>query len=97
MPCHTAPEPLTQLKCPERKEKSANPFDGTPPETRVNEVAAPLTPEEFAEKMRILSELDDRDPEAAHSDGDDLLCDTLKKLGYAEGVELFEKMDKWYA
>ena len=30
MPCHTASEPLTQLKCPERKEKPANPLDVLP-------------------------------------------------------------------
>ena len=54
-----------------------------------------LTPQEFAEKMRELSEMNY--VESAHGPMDNLMCETLKALGYGEGVEIFENTDKWYA
>lgn len=54
-----------------------------------------MTPEEFATKMRELS--DSGDLEGAHVEMDDLMCEILKSLGYGEGVEIFENTDKWYA
>lgn len=63
-----------------------------------------MTPEEFAEKMRELAgDPDDNgyywpgDPEAAHHDMDDLMCEVLESLGYGEGVEIFRNTYKWYA
>jgi hypothetical protein len=57
----------------------------------------PLTPEEFANKMKSLYVKLGGDQEAFHADADDLMCVLLRSLGYAEGVEIFEKADKWYA
>ena len=37
------------------------------------------------------------DPEAAHSDADDILCDLLVDLGFSEVVEAFHAVPKWYA
>lgn len=53
-----------------------------------------MTPEEFANKMAEYAALD---PEGGHSFGDKLMCELLKRLGYEEGVKIFQGMDKWYA
>lgn len=37
------------------------------------------------------------DTEAAHSNADGVLCELLKALGYADVVEEYEKVDKWFA
>lgn len=37
------------------------------------------------------------DPEAAHSKADDLLCTTLKDLGFSALVESYKKVKRWYA
>lgn len=37
------------------------------------------------------------DNEVAHSRADDILCDTLKALGFGELVKAFDEIDKWYA
>ena len=54
-----------------------------------------MTPEEFRNAMMGHKENDD--VEDAHKDADVLMCKVLRSLGYAEGVEVFEKMQKWYA
>lgn len=62
-----------------------------------------MTPEEFATKMREIAKMagdgdaDHGDQEAAHSEGDGLMMDVLRSLGYAEGVEIFRNTPKWYA
>jgi len=33
----------------------------------------------------------------AHIEADDLMCAQLRRLGYGDGVDVFEEMDKWYA
>jgi hypothetical protein len=53
-----------------------------------------MTPEQFKEEMEKLITGDE---EADHSAADRLMCRTLNELGYGSGVEIFEKMDKWYA
>lgn len=47
----------------------------------------------------ILREIsgDDVDVEAAHQDADDVLCDLLTALGFADVVEEWRKVPKWYA
>lgn len=58
----------------------------------------PLTPEEFAAKMRAIYPDDTNyEEEAAHRKADDLLCKVLQSLGYGEGVKAFKKAAKWYA
>lgn len=37
------------------------------------------------------------DPERAHGDADEALCDFIKALGHPEIVEAWEAVDKWYA
>jgi hypothetical protein len=61
----------------------------------------PLTPEQFAEKMRELfprpGGMPHYDTDAAHAQADRLLCQVLRSLGYGDGVTIFEDADKWYA
>lgn len=35
--------------------------------------------------------------EEAHEDADNVLCSMLRKMGYTEIVDIFNKIDKWYA
>ena len=60
-----------------------------------------MTPKEFAEEMRRYYGGDDPNgyfsTEGAHEDADKLMCETLRALGYAEGVEIFEQAPKWHA
>ena len=56
-----------------------------------------MTPKEFYGRMLGLEELSKKDREVAHSKADDILCEALKSLGYEEGIEIFERMRKWYA
>lgn len=37
------------------------------------------------------------DGEIVHGMMDGIMCETLEKLGFTEGVEIFEKAPKWYA
>ena len=37
------------------------------------------------------------DTECAHGHADDVLCKLLTALGYADVVEEYKKVDKWYA
>ena len=54
-----------------------------------------MTPQEFKTFMEQLKNRDD--PEMAHFEADILMCELLSALGYSEGVQVFEKMTKWYA
>lgn len=53
-----------------------------------------MTPAQFAERMRAC---EGGDEEMQHMEADKLMVELLLQLGYVEGVEVFEKMDKWYA
>ena len=37
------------------------------------------------------------DKEVEHVNADDLLCDLLEELGFEEVVEVYNKVEKWYA
>ena len=37
------------------------------------------------------------DEEIVHSVMDGIMCETLEKLGFAKGVEIFDETPKWYA
>lgn len=50
---------------------------------------------EAVEKMKEC--VNNGDTEVAHLDADDILCDVLTQLGYKELVDLYEKVNKWYA
>ncbi len=47
-------------------------------------------------KQRLMAGVDG-DEEFQHIDADAALCDLLKGLGLNDVVELFNKIDKWYA
>ena len=61
----------------------------------------PISPAAFADAMRAIMTYEGQfgiyDTEEAHGDADDLMCKLLKALGYRDGVEVYEGMDKWYA
>ena len=54
-----------------------------------------MSEKEFKEKMEQLK--NNRDYEVAHEKADDLMCEVLISLGYAEGVQAFREITKWYA
>lgn len=61
----------------------------------------PITPQAFALKMRRITckrvfGADHIDIMVSHREGDKLLCEVLRSLGYGQGVDLFEAMEKWY-
>lgn len=37
------------------------------------------------------------DPEIAHSEADDILCNLLESLGYGDVVAKWETIERWYA
>lgn len=53
--------------------------------------------ERFAERMRAIWLDFHDDEEACHKKMDDLMCETLRKLGYREGIDIFLNTDKYYA
>lgn len=56
-----------------------------------------LTPEEFALAMRTLADENEFDRESAHDLADKLMCGLLQRMGYADGIEVFVEMEKWYS
>ena len=38
-----------------------------------------------------------RDPEGRHDEMDKLMCKLLRELGYGDGVDVFERQEKWYS
>ncbi len=55
------------------------------------------TPEEFAKQMQQIFDDLVGDEEAAHGEMDDLMSKVLIELGYKDGIEIFNKQEKWYA
>lgn len=61
-----------------------------------------LSTEEFSITMKQIENgeiyhEDCYDEEDQHKDADKLMCNVLRSLGYGDGVDIFEKMHKWYA
>ena len=56
-----------------------------------------MDPDEFARRMKKISEREDCDEEIMHHNADTLMMEVLRSLGYQEGVEIFDWMPKWYA
>lgn len=56
-----------------------------------------ITPEEFEKEMCEIWEKQGGDPEAAHGAMDDLMAKVLCQLGYGEGLNFWDKQEKWYA
>ena len=55
-----------------------------------------VTPKQFAEIMQMISEVEEG-TEYKHRTADFYMCEILRGLGYKDGIEIFEKMEKWYA
>ena len=54
--------------------------------------------ESFENEMRwIWLNYHDEDSEVCHKKMDELMCATLSRLGFHEGVRIFEDTKKWYA
>lgn len=51
----------------------------------------------FKEAMSNIRQKYGDDAEGCHKAMDILMCETLTKLGYGEGVEIFMNSKKWYA
>ena len=58
---------------------------------------APLTPQEFAEKMRSIKRDYEGDTECLHGALDEAMEDLLVSLGYSEGINIAKKCPRWYA
>jgi hypothetical protein len=56
-----------------------------------------MTPEEFKDKMKEIYNNDGGDHERSHSVADDLMCEVLSSLGYDDGVQIYAKLERWYA
>jgi hypothetical protein len=60
-----------------------------------------MTKKENAAREQALAELTEAqangDIEVAHATADRVLCDLLESLGFADVVEAYNKVDKWYA
>lgn len=56
-----------------------------------------MTRDEFTERMKIIADNAETDPEMYHYAADELLCEVLRDFGYDEGVDIFDQMTKWYA
>lgn len=51
--------------------------------------------DEFNEKMKYIAE-NQWNTADAHMEMDAVMCNTLEKLGFGKGVEIFEDTEKWY-
>lgn len=56
-----------------------------------------MTPSEFANKMQLLKDQFQHDPESCHAKQDDLLLECLEYHGYSEGVKIWRTSPGWYA
>ena len=56
-----------------------------------------MTPDEFKKRMSLIKENFAGDTEIIHLEADTLLCRALIEAGYADGVEIFNSFDRWYA
>lgn len=54
-----------------------------------------MTREEAIEKL--IDQQANDDTESAHSRADEVLCELLVSIGYADVVKEWERVDKWYA
>ena len=52
--------------------------------------------DEFNKKMKYISENQWR-TEDAHIEMDDVMCNTLRKLGFEKGIDIFEHTERWYS
>lgn len=65
--------------------------------THQTTLVATMTPDEFRSRMQTMANGGNYDNEQAHGDADDLMCEALRSLGYGEGVDIYQSIEKWYA
>lgn len=62
-----------------------------------------ITPKEFEERMLAIEEAYGTYPqdygheEDFHLEADALMKNTLRELGYEEGIRIFDRNNKWYS
>ena len=63
-----------------------------------------MNPEVFAQRMQKIADRGHNDysgqsddPERDHCEADELLCEALMDLGFANGVKIYATIFKWYA
>ncbi len=94
--------PTTTPQCFEAGvEDAASPDRFRGPWVRILPPGAAMPPAEFAARMRAIfphagTEADQGD-EDSHTEGDRLMGEVLRSLGYGDGVDVFEAAAKWYA
>lgn len=53
---------------------------------------------DYSKYLHRLTELEDStDPEAAHGEADNILCEFLRSAGFEKMADAFEKVEKWYS
>ncbi len=55
-----------------------------------------MTPEEFEKAVSEIEKHSGWDIEMSHAKADVLLCKVLREAGYEAGVDIYEKLGKWY-
>lgn len=58
---------------------------------------APLTPWEFEEEIARIKHEHGGDPEVMHGALDYAMEELLRSLGYANGVDIINTLERWYA
>lgn len=53
--------------------------------------------DKYLERMNEVKQRYEDDEETAHYLADEILCDLLINLGYAELVKVYDSVPKWYA
>jgi len=56
-----------------------------------------MTPADFTDKVQKIIDEHSHDPEACHSELDDLMESVLYEAGYGQGVDLIRQIERWYA
>ena len=67
-----------------------------------NHIALKYGPEDFAKAMKDIENKYEGEEksisvEEMHREMDELLCKTLRNLGFGEGIDIYEQNPKWYA
>ena len=57
----------------------------------------PPTADEFKRQMQQIELIFGKDIELKHIAADSFICETLERMGYSEGINIFYDMKKWYA
>jgi hypothetical protein len=56
-----------------------------------------LSPDEFKQRIAAINNGGVYDPEEAHQEVDSLMAETLRGLGYGDGIDISDEMQFWYA